>query len=140
MHYYTQSGAFLTEKWPPTCSFAGLENTVNTSVFSSSSPKQCPKTIQLTRVFEAFGGFKIAQTYGIYMVLCTFPAENDGIYTVLCAFPAHNRGAPLDRRRQNTVNTSVFSPSCLQAWPQTIQFTGFYVAARQKNLVRTDGF
>ena len=66
------------------------------------------------------------------MVLRTFPAENDGIYMVFCAFPAHNRGAPLDRRLQNTVNASVFSSSCLQAWPQTMQFTGFYVAVRQK--------
>ena len=58
---------------------------------------------------------KIAQNYGIYRVLCTFPAENAGIYTVFCAFPALNRGAPLDRRLQNTVNISVFSSSCLQA-------------------------
>ena len=91
-----------------------------------------PGKILSERVFEAFGGFKIAQNYGIYTVLCIFPAENDGIYTVFFAFPAHNRGAPLDRRLQNTVNTGVFSPSCLQAWPQTMQFTGFYVAVRQK--------
>ena len=89
------------------------------------------------RVFEAFGGFKIAQNYGIYMVLCTFPAENAGIYMVFRAFPAHDRGAPLDRWLQSTVNTSVFS--CLQAWPQTMQLTGFYVAVRQK-IVKTDGF
>ena len=67
---YTQSGAFLTEKWPPTYSFAGrgpppfqlhpgaprgqrLENTVNTSVFSSSSPQQWPKTMQFTAFFVA---------------------------------------------------------------------------------------
>ena len=59
---------------------------------------QKPGKILSERVFEAFGGFKIAQNYGIYTVLCTFPAENDGIYMVFCAFPAHNRGAPLDRR------------------------------------------
>ena len=76
---------------------------------------QKPGKILSERVFEAFGGFKIAQN-GIYRVLCTFPAENAGIYTVFCAFPAPNRGAPLDRRLQNTVNTSVFSSSCLQAW------------------------
>ena len=73
---------------------------------------QKPGKILLERVFEAFGGFKIEQNYGIYRVLCTFPAENAGIYTVFCAFLALNRGAPLDRR-QNTVNTSVFSSSCL---------------------------
>ena len=69
--YYTQSGALLTEKWLPTYSFAGrgaggpfqlhpgaprgqrLENTVNTSVFSSSSPQQWPKTMQFTAFFVA---------------------------------------------------------------------------------------
>ena len=31
---------------------------------------------------------------------------------------------------QNTVNTSVFSSSCLQEWPQTTLFAGFLVAER----------
>ena len=50
---------------------------------------QKPGKILSERVFEAFGGFKIAQNYSIYRVLCTFPAENAGIYMVFCAFPAH---------------------------------------------------
>ena len=83
------------------------------------------------RLFEASGGFAIAQNDGIYTVFCACLAENDGIYTVFCAclaetdgiytvfcaFPAHNRGAPLDRRLQNMVNTNVLSSSCLVAWP-----------------------
>ena len=35
-----------------------------------------PGKILSERVFEAFGGFKIAQNYGIYTVLCAFPAQN----------------------------------------------------------------
>ena len=49
-------------------------------------------------------------------------------------------GAALCQRLENTVNTSAFSSSSLQEWPQTTQFTWFSVAVRPKNLVNTCGF
>ena len=85
-----------------------FENTVNTSVFSSSSPQQLPKIMEFTAFFVAVRQ-KTPQKPMVFdasrlekrpkkdqqpgKILCTFPAENAGIYTVFCAFPAHNRGA-----------------------------------------------
>ena len=41
-------------------------------------------------------------------------------------------GGGLCQQLQNTVNTSVFSSSSLEKWPQTTQWTGFSVAVRPK--------
>ena len=66
-------------------------------------------------------------------------AQNDGIYTGLRAFPAQNPvncdGFGLctlqSDHRTPYINTSVFSSSCLQEWPQTTLFAGFFFVAER---------